>query len=90
MSLAENNYVQYHHRAALVVLAGVSAANRAGSVVGRESAGARAEASTTGTTGAPTRQLRTLSLSMSLTLSLVLFTFLALFVVALFTFSLFL
>ena len=83
MSLAENNYVQYHHRAALVVLAGVSAANRAGSVVGRESAGARAEASTTGTTGAPTRQLRTLSLSMSLTLSLVLFftvfTFLTLF-----------
>ena len=70
MSLAENNYVQYHHRAALVVLAGVSAANRTGTVVGRESAGARAEAGTAGTT---------LSLTLSLALLFTVSTFLALF-----------
>ena len=87
MSLAENNYVQYHHRAALVVLAGVSAANRAGSVVGRESAGARAEASTTGTTLS-----LTLSLALLFTVStfLALFSLFTLFLCTLFTFSLFL
>ena len=87
MSLAENNYVQYHHRAALVVLAGVSAANRAGSVVGRESAGARAEAGTAGTTLS-----LTLSLALFFTVStfLALFSLFTLFLCTLFTFSLFL